>query len=357
MATAVAAARLRIAASVVAVCTLLALAITARSAARSDVPEPRVRPLTHRTFERTPERLERGKYLVNAVAGCFNCHSTIVKHAAPGVAPEFSDLGGGRVLLNEPDFLLVGPNITPDVETGAGSWTDDQWARAIREGIGHDGHALFPMMPYVVYKDISDEDLAAIVVYMRSIPPVHNPLPKTKFPAMYAGLVASLPQPIDHAIAPPAPDPVSHGRYLVAVAHCHECHTPEDEQGRKLPGMDFAGGASFAPDVSSANITPDDTGIGYFDEALFIKALRTGYIGARALHPPMPWPTFRHMTDEDLKSIFAYLRTVPPVHHDVDNTEPVSYCKRCNSKHGLGEHNDRYVLKEDKLEAVSNPKK
>ena len=356
MPTVVAASRLRLAAGAFAACILIALGITTRVAAHSDIPQPQVRPLNTRTFERTPERMARGKYLVKAVAGCFNCHSEVAVHSSPGVAPVLKNLGGGRVLVNEPDFVLTGSNISPDIETGAGSWTDDQWARAIREGISHDGRALFPVMPYTVYKDMSDEDLAAIVVYMRSIPAVHNQLPQSKIPAKYSGLLATLPQPIDRLIEPPARDPVSRGRYLVALAHCHECHTPIDENtGEFLPGMDFAGGGDFGPEVSSANITPDDTGIGYYDEALFVKALRTGYVGARAINPPMPWPNFRHMTDDDLKSIFAYLRTLKPIHHDVDNTENATLCKRCNRKHGLGDHNDRYTLKEENLKADARP--
>ena len=71
----------------------------------------------------------------------------------------------------------MAPNLTPDPETGAGSWTDDQLARAMREGVGHDGRALFPIMPYQHYRNMSDEDLASVVVYLRSLPPVHNQLP------------------------------------------------------------------------------------------------------------------------------------------------------------------------------------
>lgn len=335
--------RLRVLAAAIAAIAFVSIGITVKVAARQNT-GPRRRALTNRTFERTPARLARGKYLVEAVAACFGCHAKITRHAGPGVAPELADLGSGRMLIDEPDFLLAASNITPDVETGAGSWTDDQLARAIREGIGHDGRPLFPLMPYTVYKDISDEDLAAIIVYIRSLPPVHNALPAPKIPAKYAAMMSQWPQPVEHEVQPPAADPVSQGRYLVAVAHCYECHTPfDDKTNNFIPGMDFAGGADFG-DVASANITPDATGIGYYDEALFIKAFRTGYVGARPLHPPMPWPFFRHMTDDDLKAIFAYLRTLKPVHHDVDNTEVATYCKRCNGKHGLGDHNDRYAL-------------
>jgi hypothetical protein len=86
--------------------------------------------------------------------------------------------------------------------------------------------------------------------------------------------------------------------------------------------MDFAGGMRIEKfPVASANITPDATGISYYDEALFIRAVRTGHVGARPLNPPMPWWNFRNMTDDDLRAIWAYLRTVKPVHHRVDNGE------------------------------------
>src|SRR5581483_676162 len=197
---------------------------------------------------------------------------------------------------------------------------------------------------------------ASIIVYIRTIPSIHKEQPKTRIPARYAEAILKFPAPIHQPVGPPANDPVSRGRYLVAVAHCHECHTPFDDKTVDfVPGMDFAGGEDFG-DVASANITPDYTGIGYFDEALFIKALRTGWVGARPLRLPMPWPFFRNMTDEDLKAIFAYLRTLPPVHHDVDNTEVATFCKRCNGKHGLGEKNDRYAVTEsNKHDQHANP--
>ena len=96
---------------------------------------------------------------------------------------------------------------------------------------------------------------------------------------------------------------------------------------------------ALAPGVFSANITPDASGIGYYDETLFIQVMRHGSVRARKLSSSMPWWTYRNMTDDDLKALFAYLRTVKPVHHLVDNTEPPTQCKLCGQKHGLGERN------------------
>lgn len=282
----------------------------------------RSRALTDRHFERTPERLARGKYLVNGVLGCLDCHSRQEGEVQAGVAPVFSQPGGGRTFAKEGGFVLAAPNITPDIETGAGTWTDDQFARAIREGIGHDGRTLFPIMPYGEYHILSDEDLASVVVYLRTLEPVHQELPKPQIPFPLSRLIQSAPQPVVSPVAEVASDRVSRGRYLARIGGCHECHTPEDKMHRPIQGMDFAGGKQIEGfPARSANLTPDPTGISYYDEDLFVRALRTGSVGSRPLHPPMPWWVFRNMTDEDLKSIFAYLKTVKPVHNRVDNAE------------------------------------
>jgi mono/diheme cytochrome c family protein len=299
------------------------------------------RPLADRHFERTPERLARGKYLVEGVASCFDCHAEIPSELKPGEAPEFRKKGAGRVVINEGSFVLAAPNITPDIETGAGTWTDDQFARAIREGIGHDGRTLFPMMPYQQFRYLSDEDLASIVVYIHSLDPVHNVLPQRQIPFPLSRLINTAPEPLQGPVEVNVSDSIARGRYLTKVGNCEYCHTPTDKTDHPLPGMQFAGGKQVDPQFPavSANITPDATGISYYDEALFIRTLRTGHVGARALNPPMPWWNFRNMTDDDLKAIFAYLRTVKPVHHRVDNSEAASKCKKCNGRHGAGEGN------------------
>ena len=92
-------------------------------------------------------------------------------------------------------------------------------------------------------------------------------------------------------------------------------------------------------EVTSANITPDASGIGYFDEALFLQAMRTGFVKARKLNSIMPFAEFANLTDDDLKAIFAYLRSVPPVKHRVDNSLPPTYCKLCRQRHGAGDQN------------------
>jgi mono/diheme cytochrome c family protein len=132
-------------------------------------------------FEPTAARLERGRYIVEGIAHCFECHSE-VDWEKPGGQPREGRKGSGTEFAKYGFPWLVAPNITPDTETGAGTWTDDQLARAIREGIGHDGRRLFPVMPYMYFRRMSDEDLASVIGYLRSVEPVHNALPKTSIP-------------------------------------------------------------------------------------------------------------------------------------------------------------------------------
>jgi mono/diheme cytochrome c family protein len=324
------------------VVVLLAIGITYTIGWRPII-GPKARPTTARVFERTPQRLERGRYLANAATTCMDCHSPRdwTRHGAPLLGDK---VGIGQILpLAGFPGRVVAPNLTPDPDTGAGHWSDDEMARAIREGIGHDGKGLFPVMPYESYRYMSDEDVASVVVYLRSLPPVRNVLPPMKVNFPVNRMVLSAPQPVTAPVASPNPaDRVAYGKYLVTIADCAGCHSPTDEHGNLLPGLALAGGNVFAGpwgSVASANITPGPSGIGYYDEALFIEALRTGYVKARALNQIMPYGIFGKMTDDDLKAIYAYLRTVAPSQHIVDNSEPPTYCKYCRQKHGGGDRN------------------
>lgn len=310
------------------VCLLIAVATG------GETPQPELK------LARTPARLARGKYLVENLAHCFDCHGD---HELNGAIKKGTE-GAGRVLTTTdsgiplPHFLVC-PNITPDRETGAGTWTDAQFVRAIREGIGHDGRILARFMPYWNFRFINDEDLASIVVYIRSIPAVHNPLPKRNLPAeptteLRADMIPPLP--------PDASPLVRRGEYLAHIGNCTACHTPIDRDFHALPGMLFGGGRLFVRPwgtVASANLTQDPSGIKYYDEAQFLRTIRTGHVGARALNVTMPWEFFRHLSDDDLKAIFAYVRAIPPVQHRVDNTEPPTLCPKDGARHGYGDRN------------------
>jgi mono/diheme cytochrome c family protein len=300
----------------------------------------KARPLNDRKFQRTPERLARGKYIVNGMGECFACHGPS-DPSRPGWPPVRGKEGSGYAdYTRSGELLYVAANLTPDRETGVGNWTDDMLARAIREGVGRDGRLLDPThMPYEFYRAMSDEDLASIIVYLRSIPAIRNPLPA---PKRSDDIAAPFAIPINAPV--PVPDsstPVKRGAYLVQIGACQWCHTLRDQQTRQpLSGLEFAGGDLINPNpfgqATSANITPDSSGISYYDEAFFLRVIHTGKVGARKLNPVMPWWFFGHMSDNDLKAIFAYLRTLPPVHHRVDNTEPIAYCRVCKRKHHGG---------------------
>jgi hypothetical protein len=131
---------------------------------------PRSRELTSRTFQSTPERLERGKYLANSI-GCLYCHSPHDwTKGDDRILPGMEGAGQQLPYTDLPGKVFA-PNLTPDTETGAGTWSDDMLARTIREGVGHDGRALFPIMPYPHYRHMPNEDLASIIVYLRALPP------------------------------------------------------------------------------------------------------------------------------------------------------------------------------------------
>lgn len=303
---------------------------------------PKARPVTDRTFEVTEARLARGEYLVEGVAHCFQCHSThdMTKTEVPIV----EGMKGAGWMMDQAEGLgtIVAPNITPDKETGIGSWTDDEIARAIREGVSRDGSALFPIMPYENFRDMSDEDLASVVVYLRTIPAVRNPLPRSTLEFPLSRIVNTMPQPLEGPVAePPA---ASRGAYLVKLAECASCHTPA-VQGTPLPGMAFAGGFPFKPvgwtgaPVVSANITPDASGIAHYDEALFDQVLRTGKLPGRQLSGIMPYAHLARLTPEDMKAIFAHIKSQAPVQHRVSNTDEPTLCPLCGITHGRGNLN------------------
>ena len=287
-------------------------------------------------------QLQRGRYLVENVMICFACHSEGNWKADGRPLP--GKKGAGAYFPDETvPFRIVAPNVTPDRDTGLGAWTDQEISRAIREGIGRDGRRLFPVMPYLNFRHMSDADLAAVIAYLRSVPPVRSSLPKTPVPDPFKAMIPP-PMPLRGPVpSPNMNDPVKRGEYLVAMADCVTCHTPVTEKGEPRMDLAFSGGRLLKGPwgtVSSANITPDASGISYYDEKMFVQMMRTGRVGGvRKLNPIMLTGYFRGMTEEDLRAIFAYLKTLKPVAHRVDNTEKPTFCRRCGGTHGLGEKN------------------
>ena len=252
---------------------------------------PRQRPPAELTVNPGPELLERGEYLVNDVMLCFDCHSVRdwTRYSGPAVPP----LGAGRPCMDKnmkPVGINVGGmgtfpgrlcirNITPDKETGIGDWTDAEIARSIREGVSRDGEALFPIMPWFMYTEMSDEDVAAVIAYLRAQPPVESFRPERRLDFPLNIIFRFYPQPLAGPIPSiPRSDTVAYGRYLTKIARCEFCHSPR-VRGRLEPVASrlMAGGVPFWMGVEthySNNLTMHQTGLGNWTRELFIQRFR-----------------------------------------------------------------------------------
>jgi mono/diheme cytochrome c family protein len=281
----------------------------------------------------TPERIARGRQLFEGIADCDGCHSQrdFTRFGGP-VVP--AGRGQGNVMSELVTGLpgtVVAPNITPDPETGLGQWSDGEKIRAIREGIGRDGRALFPMMNYAGFRHMSDEDVQSLVAFLNTLAPVKHAVPPSKLDFPVNLMIKGAPQPVGAVAAPDPSDRLKYGEYLVLVGGCAGCHT-RAERGEPVAGMEFAGGEKFeAPawgTVYSANITPDlETGIGKWGEEFFVKKFHD-YREYDQNGPPrisgpeqftvMPWLAFSRLSREELGAIYTYLRTLKPIRNAVE---------------------------------------
>jgi mono/diheme cytochrome c family protein len=252
--------------------------------------------------------VERGEYLVTGPAGCGNCHSPL---GPDGFIPG-KELAGRLVDKNEA-FTAIAPNITP--ASRISSWSDAELSKAIREGLRPDGSLIGPPMPFAMYRGISDNDLAAIVAYLRTVPAVEQDNPASTY---------NIPQP--PAYGPPITsvaevsknDPVKYGEYLAGpIAHCMECHTAFGPKGPMLDtdfgrgGFEFRGpwGTSVAP-----NLTSHADGLAGLSDGDLNTMITAGKRpDGKAMLPPMPYFFLAKTTAEDVKAIVAYLRTLPPL--------------------------------------------
>jgi mono/diheme cytochrome c family protein len=265
----------------------------------------------------------RGNYLVNTIMACGNCHSP---RDAEGKIIADKALSGG-LTFNTPPFDATAPNITPDRETGIGSWSDAEIKRALVEGVrpGHGrlaGTPLAAIMPANFYRALLPEDLDAVVAYLRTVKPVHNQVPDPVYKA-----------PVHRDAYPDAEagftraklaDPVRRGAYLATIGHCMECHTRWSRGVSDFAGGLGGGGRAFPPppgapagipDSIAANITSDPkSGIGAWSDQEIGRAVTHG-LGrdGRPLKPPMAYGYYAALKPADLADIIAYLRTVPPL--------------------------------------------
>lgn len=241
----------------------------------------------------------RGRHLARAIGKCVDCHGP--------------DLGGQVVFDAMPMARVVAPNLTAGRGGIAANRSDDDFLRAIRHGIGVGGRALV-LMPAKNYWHMGDDDVGALIAYLRTLPAVDRELPSTSF-----GLVGRVlllkgdldpmfeAKDMDHTARRPSPPPADttadYGRYLAEIGGCTGCHGPT-LSGGALPGA--------PPDAKPAsNITPE--GIGTWTEQDFFRAVREGVRpdGTPIDSTMMPIPLTREMTDLETKAIYMYLRTVP----------------------------------------------
>jgi len=266
---------------------------------------------------------ERGGYLVNTIMACGNCHSP--RDADGRTIAERSFSGG--LTFNTPAFIATAPNITPDVETGIGSWSDAEIKRALVEGMRPDhgqlaGVALAAIMPANFYRALLPEDLDAVIAYLRTVKPIRSdvadpvykaPVHRDAYPDAEAGFNKTM-----------LADPVRRGAYLVTIGHCMECHSAWSrgssdfsnglgQGGRVFPPLEGAPAAAVAS--IAANITSHPTaGIGGWSEAEIGRAITHGIArDGRPLGPPMAYAFYAGLKATDLADIVAYLRTVPPL--------------------------------------------
>jgi mono/diheme cytochrome c family protein len=266
-----------------------------------------------------PAVIERGRYLAYGPAECAACHTPVSLHARLDAGEEVPLVGGHEWSL--PLGVVRSPNITPDPETGIGSYTDAEIARAIRHGVKRNGRAMLPLMEF---QNLAEEDLVAIVSFLRSQEPVASEVPATKLNFIGRAVMATLIRPIGPSGTPPRTAPVEaptveRGAYLAnSVAGCAGCHSQRSSLDGSYVGARFSGGSPMPADgdptmlLVPPNLTPDpETGhIHDWSEDQFVARFRQGKI-RQGSH--MPWAQYGRMSDEDLRAIYVYLRSLEPV--------------------------------------------
>ena len=254
--------------------------------------------------------LGHGKYLVETIAGCGNCHTPHLPDGSLDPSKQYS----GEFVIKEPVFTAYARNITPDMETGIGSWSEDDIVKAIREAVRPDGRVLGPPMSFVFYKGMSDYDAHSIAAFIKTVPAIHNEVPPSEYqiPLMANPPVGSIPQVSKD-------DPVKYGEYLAGpIGHCMDCHTTYVNGAIDMKQLGRGGNVYAMPfgytwAAVSANLTPDpDVGLGKWSDEEIKTAIRTGVSrDGRKLLPFMPFGLYKNIAESDLDAIIAYLRSIP----------------------------------------------
>jgi mono/diheme cytochrome c family protein len=266
--------------------------------------------------------IARGHYIVRVVAPCAGCHGDPSQRAAYVSGADVPLVGG--FVFDIPPGQFYTRNLTSDSATGLGSISDKAIARALRFGVGHDGRALLPFMEM---QGLADDDLRAVVSYLRTQPAVHNEVPPHHYTILGKVVRATvLSKPVGPTATPLAQAPhgasVETGHYLVeSVALCWSCHTERSQMTGAFTGPRYGGTKGFKESDDTArtwsppNITSDpETGrLGTMSEDQFVARFRQGRVIPGS---PMPWQAFSKMDEDDLRAIYRYLKSVPAVKRD-----------------------------------------
>lgn len=287
----------------------LSITVMARQHLKYDAPYPKIKALTDSVI------IAKGRHIVLGPGHCVDCHST-TKNVDSVLKLGQEPLLTGGFKFDLPFGRFYTRNLTPDKTTGIGNLTDGEIARVLRYSVKKNGESVLPFMPF---QNMSDEDLTAVVSYLRSLKPVANKVPDHQYNVLGRVIKAFLikpmnpTEPIQTSIK--ADTSAAYGKHLVmAVANCNECHTKRNGIGDYV-GEPLAGGTEFKeegkPTLVSPNLTPHPSGRIYnWSEQTFIKRFRTG----RTIpYSHMPWESFGRMSDDELKAIYNYLKTLKPV--------------------------------------------
>lgn len=294
-----------------------------------DVPYPELQVSTDSAV------IARGKYLVHGPAHCSNCHVGSVEEMISADAGENIPLKGGVAFPFGPLGTLYAPNLTPDPKTGIGRFSDGQIFRMMRHGIRPSGMASIPLL--MPFWNMADEDLVAVVSYLRSMPPVENEVPQAHWSFMGKVMKSFMPifkpilDPTPPKLAPAMKPTIERGEYIARyVANCVGCHTERDLTTYSAIGPEFAGGMEFEPDpnfnkavgedpnlwIKTPNITPDPNSA--FAQFKTLDEWKARFKKGRVINiSPMHWGPFSKMSDEDIEALFIYLNSLDPIPRDV----------------------------------------
>ena len=270
--------------------------------------------------------IARGKYLAFGPAHCGTCHVPMDKIEAVEKGDINQPLSGGWTLDIAPGSFTA-PNLTSHPELGIGKLTDGEIARTLRYMVGSDGRCIFPFMPFA---DMSDEDLTAVISFLRSQPAVDHEVKHTELTFLGKALMAfGVITPMGTKGTPPKSVPIDttieYGKYLAnSIGNCVGCHTKRDFVTGAFVGEPFAGGTYFEPDPFSygmsfitPNLTPDPTTghIASWSQEVFLARFKSGKVYKGT---PMPWGSFSRMNETDVKAIYKYLMSLQPVPNKID---------------------------------------